>query len=224
LSVYAFFCGVSERNLHVVGHFEAEEIHISMINFLDLLSTAKEVYDNYKSIHELLVDETARIINAIGERELNSALKTLDDIRYSKNVQREFSSVITQLRLALEKISSKTTKKSKVALLIALCYKFIGEYQLSSQFGARSITFFNDWIEAEKKRIFTPAKGYLREAVLSQVKDDLDEMGIIHKDKLPNKSFFDSLWNGDDTSNRAEKVVVESKNYYATYVNRILSF
>lgn len=194
-----------------------------MMSFLALLTTAKEVYDNGKTIHELLVDKTAQIINAIGEKELTSALKTLDDIRYSKNVHREFSSVITQLRLSLEKISSKTTKKSKVALLIALCYKFIGEYQLSSQFGARSISYFNDWIEAEKKRIFAPAKEVWREAVLSQVKGDLDEMGIIHRDKLPNKSFFDSLWNGDDTSNRAENVIAESKKYYAAFVNRTLS-
>ena len=194
-----------------------------MMNFLALLTTAKEVYDNGKTIHELLVDKTAQIINAIGEKELTSALKTLDDIKYSKNVYREFSSVITQLRLSLEKLSSKTNKKCKVALLIALCYKFIGEHQLSSQFGVRSISYFNDWIEYEKKRIFTPAKEVWREAVLSQVKEDLDEMGIIHRDKLPNKSFFDSLWNGDDTSNRAENVIAESKKYYAEFVNITLS-
>lgn len=63
----------------------------------------------------------------IAKKELQSAIRTIDDVQESNNYEREISSVITQLRLSMEKFECHEQEKFQIAALIALCYHFIND-------------------------------------------------------------------------------------------------
>jgi hypothetical protein len=128
------------------------------MQFFVLLTNAQDIYKIYKALDGFFVDKTKEIMLSISEKELSSAIKTLDDIKHSNNKNREFSSVITQLRLAIEKMDSDAINKWKTAILIALCYKVLNEKALSLKFGNHAIEYFDNYIETKINWMLFPAK------------------------------------------------------------------
>jgi hypothetical protein len=111
------------------------------MSFLALLAGAKKAYDIYGEITGLFVDETERILHEIAERELMSAIRTMDDSKHSRNNKREIASAITQMRLALAKTDDLITK-CQISLLVSLCYKALGEPDLAGHFSDTAIKYF----------------------------------------------------------------------------------
>ena len=193
------------------------------MEFLILLANAKTAYSTYKTINDIFVDKTKEVMRAISEKELRSAIKTLDDIKHSNDKEREFSSAITQLRLALEKMDSDAINKWKTALLIALCYKAINESSLSLKFGDRAIEYFSKYIEEQRRWALSPAKDMWKHECLLRFVCELESIGIKHKDKEPKKSFFEILWSGYNSVERVENVVREARKEFAIAVENLLA-
>jgi len=195
------------------------------MSYLVLLANAKELYDVCKTINELFVDETKEILRAISEKELISAIKTLDDIKYSNDKRRELASTITQLRLANEKMDSADVIKAETALLIALCYKTLNEIELSLKFGDSAVEYFNKYIDSKQKWVKCVAKETNRDALLGIFIDELKEVGIDHKDIHPyqDKSFFEIFWTNCRASERLKNVVREARKEFSIAVKNLLA-
>lgn len=124
------------------------------MSLFELLSVAKKVYELYGFFNNMLTDKMAQIVENIGRKELNSAIKTLTDSRKSNNKEREIESTITQLRLALEKITDELVK-AKIAALIAFCYSVLNEVQLARCYEHDSIKYFDSFIDGKMIEIQT---------------------------------------------------------------------
>jgi hypothetical protein len=120
--------------------------------FLELLATAKKIYDTYGFIENTLTDHMAVMMRNIAQKEMESAIKTLADSKISNNKEREFASAVTQLRLALEKTDEELIK-AKIAAVISFCYSVLNEARLSRSFEADSINFFNSYYDRELNAI-----------------------------------------------------------------------
>jgi len=193
------------------------------MRFLILLTNAKTAYSAYKTINDIFVDKTKEVMQAIGKKELQSAIKTLEDIRHSNDKNREFASAITQLRLAMEKMDAENANKWKTALLLALCYKVLNENILSERFGESAKEYFTKYIEGRRRWCLCVAKDQNREMLLGEFKRELEDAGVNHNDKEPNLSFWEALWKGYNATERIENVARESRRDFSMTVNRLLT-
>lgn len=113
------------------------------MGFIELLIAVKNAHSIYSITNKIFIDKTQKLMNHIGTNELSSAIRTLNDIPQSSNPMHEMHSVITQLRLAMESFHESNERKSQTALLIAICYKIIGDDVLSNRYKNLSIDYFN---------------------------------------------------------------------------------
>lgn len=191
-----------------------------MADFFTLLLNAKNIYDTVNTINDILVDKMKDILNSIGEKEFQSALKTLDDAKYSTKIEREIESTITQLRLAHEKLSPKKNKKFEVAILISFCYSLLREENLSYQFKHRAKEAFYSYIAEKRDFISRHGKPYWRAIYMDMVKEEFDKLGIKYDLKESQQSFWASLWH-DDIDERADYFTDSTKKYFDNYISQL---
>ena len=113
------------------------------MGFIELIIAVKNAHSIYSITNKYFIDTTQKLMNYIGANELSSAIRTLNDIPQSSNPVHEMHSVITQLRLAMEAFHESNERKSQTALLIAICYKIIGDDVLSNRYKNLSIDYFD---------------------------------------------------------------------------------
>jgi hypothetical protein len=122
-------------------NFLKNPVTLTALTFWQLLCKAKEIYDYYEYIEGKLIDRISLVMESISKKELQSAITTLADSKVSNNKEREISSAITQLRLALEK-TSQDIVAAKIAAIIALCYSILNEGRLARIYEDRSVRCF----------------------------------------------------------------------------------
>jgi hypothetical protein len=113
----------------------------SVLTFWQLLCKAKEIYDYYEYIESKFIDRISLVMQNISKKELQSALTTLADAEVSNCKEREISSAITQLRLALEK-TNEDIVAAKIAAITALCYSILNEVPLAKKYENKSVHYF----------------------------------------------------------------------------------
>jgi hypothetical protein len=113
----------------------------SVLTFWQLLCKAKEIYDYYEYIESKFIDRISLVMQNISKKELQSALTTLADAEVSNCKEREISSAITQLRLALEK-TNEDIVAAKIAAITALCYSILNEVPLAQKYEDKSVHYF----------------------------------------------------------------------------------
>lgn len=116
------------------------DIIVTCHTFIQSCKTAQFLYN-------VLIDKTAQLIDEIGSIELNAAKECLYKARFSNNKREEISRAITIMLVAKDKISSSNEEKFQTTLLIAMCYHFINESQLSKLYLNEAINQFNKWID-----------------------------------------------------------------------------
>jgi hypothetical protein len=113
----------------------------SVLTFWQLLCKAKEIYDYYEYIESKFIDRISLVMQNISKKELQSALTTLADAEVSNCKEREISSAITQLRLALEK-TNEDIVAAKIAAITAFCYSILNEVPLAQKYEDKSVHYF----------------------------------------------------------------------------------
>ncbi len=152
---------------------------------MNIFSVASQIYQIYRissTISGLFMSQTATIIDKIGNSDFNAATKCLRDAERSNNPKMELWSAITLLKSSIEKVSSANKTKTQCTILIAVCYKVIGEDSNSSYYQELAKKFFSDWID-ENRPIGIPSiskmrmgtRNYIR---YSDFKEDIESWGI----------------------------------------------
>lgn len=116
------------------------------MSFISAVYNLLRIYKGVRRISKLLINETAQLLEQIGHTELVSAINCLNDAKYSNDWEREFSRAITMLRLSLDKLNDKNALKFQVALLLAICYKMLGDNALCNKYRLQSQMLFGTWI------------------------------------------------------------------------------
>ena len=193
------------------------------MSYFVLLLQAKDVYDWVKTINDIFIDNVKNILDTIGGKELLSARKTLNDIQYSHDINRELSSAITQLRLSLEKLSDNNCRKFQIALLVSLCYKALNEKTLSELFCQRSIDYFYLYLAAKHQYIKNISyKSWWQGIALNNVMREFDKIGIKYS-TLEEKSTYHELFVKSTINERINEVVNSSKFFFRDYAYKIIS-
>ena len=117
------------------------DIIVTCHTFIQSCKTARFLYN-------VLIDKTAQLIDEIGSVELNAAKECLNKARYGNDKREEISRAITIMVVAKDKLSSDNEEKFQTSLLIAMCYHFINEYQLSKIYLNEAKEQFNNWVDS----------------------------------------------------------------------------
>lgn len=159
----------------------------------------------------------------IAEKELQSAIRTLDDVQESNNYEREISSVITQLRLSMEKFKCYEQEKFQIAALIALCYHFVNDNKLTKKYIDISCAYFDNWIEAYS---YCPGKLHWKQFKFDRTADEVRHLGIPWNRECPTFGLFETMFT-DRPSQKLKKelslALQESKEYYKMTLLSLIS-
>lgn len=157
---------------------------------MDIFTVAAEICKLYRlanKISNLFVDQTASLIDSIGNADFSAAEKCLSDASKSLRPDLEFRSAITILRSCEEMFSPKNKSRVQCAILIATCYKVLGEDQLVSLYTGRAKDYFREWIESNKPVAAFPIPFSLvsrwliyapNESLYTDFKKEINSLGI----------------------------------------------
>lgn len=114
----------------------------TFVTFVNACKSAHFIYD-------ILIDKTEQLIDKIGSIELNEAKECLNKARCSNDKGREISRAITIMISARGKLSNDNKEKFQTTLLIAVCYQFINERNLSIEYLKEAKEQFNNWVDSK---------------------------------------------------------------------------
>lgn len=118
-----------------------------MVDTIAAIHTFIQTCKSAQFIYNTLMDKTVQFIDEIGSIELHAAKECLNKAKYSNNKEEEISRAITIMLMAKDKISSSREEKFQTTLLIAMCYHFINEFQLSKLYLSEAKEQFNIWLD-----------------------------------------------------------------------------
>jgi hypothetical protein len=119
---------------------------LAAINVLKSTIVATHKLKNF--ISQSFVDELSSFLNKISEKEVDSAILALRESKLSVNWRREIEIAISHLRLAIGK-TDDTLNKIEINLMVAVCYKVLGENELINLYKSKSISIFERWLDID---------------------------------------------------------------------------
>lgn len=150
---------------------------------MDFFSVLTALYRSYcitKNIKGLFINSTIQILERISQKELNAAIRCLQDAEKSINPEREFTMALTLLKSSLEKLSDKNKLKFQCACIIAICYYVINESKLSDKYIGLSKFYFSTWIYNRRPKGLMPVgfMGYFNYTRCREFRNELHELGL----------------------------------------------
>ena len=133
---------------------------------MEFISSMTGLYKAFcvtRTISGLFINRTIQVLNRIGQKELDAAIKCLHDAEISNNPEREFTMALTLLKSSLEKFSDSNKLKFQCACIIAICYYVIDEFKLSDKYIDFSKSYFSKWIY-ERRPAGLMSVGFIRMA------------------------------------------------------------
>lgn len=157
----------------------------------------------------------------IGKKELSSAIRTLSDVSQSKCPVDEIRSAITQLRLAMENFPETNERRTQTALLIAVCYKIIGDDVLSNTYKQLSIDYFDRTAYLQQEACI--GMGLRREEWEAPLNEGFFTSSMFDDNHLEDE--YGIIWTGPAPASLAEKIIslFKSKSYNQRFREGVLS-
>lgn len=122
---------------------------------MEFIYGVKCILDTYKTakcITNMFIDQTANLMESIGEHEFRLAINCLRDAKYSNREITEVDRSITILLSAISKIKDKNKLKFQGLLLVALCYNALGDIYNANKYRYLSINTFSQWLTDNRPR------------------------------------------------------------------------
>ena len=174
------------------------------MDLLQLLGYLIDAVQNIKSLEQAVEGDMYTILTAIGDNHYSAAIRTLRDVAKSSKPAREVESAITQLRGAYEAYLKNTNnsifrygvlnrgkgpkehkKCCEVLTLIALCYAYLREAELSNDCLIRSRKHFNSYAIQTLQVIDNKIKGtYFNFKFGSSLRDTYRKERAREKEKI----------------------------------------
>jgi|LGVF01.1.fsa_nt_gb hypothetical protein len=144
------------------------------LEFITVLTICKEIIGNFGQIRSFIDDgEMTRVLQEIGDVLYNAAIRALEDARESSEPSREIESAINSLREACEAFIRQATermwlglrgpseaaraegywKSCETSVLIALCYRYLGDKALANGYLKDAKAQFESYAEAEMENV-----------------------------------------------------------------------
>lgn len=114
--------------------------------FLSSMLGLYRAFSITKSLSNLFIDSTAQLLDTIGQKEFDAAIRCLHDSEISNNREREFNMAITLLKGSFEKFSYGNELKFQCAAIISICYYALADIKLSDTYIKLSKVCFEKWI------------------------------------------------------------------------------
>ena len=118
------------------------------MDIFTFLSEMLTLYGHYNTIHDVLINKTAVLLDKIGHLEFNAAIQCLHNAKYSNNKDREINRAITILINCFEKLNTKDKLKYKSAIIIGVLYNALNEKKLYYKYLNLSRNYFSEWIDS----------------------------------------------------------------------------
>lgn len=152
---------------------------------MEFISSMTGLYKTFcvtRTISGLFINRTIQVLNRIGQKELDAAIKCLHDAEISNNPEREFTMALTLLKSSLEKFSDSNKLKFQCACIIAICYYVIDEFKLSDKYINFSKSYFSKWIY-ERRPVRLMSVGFIRMGYFNYTRcrdfrNELQELGL----------------------------------------------
>lgn len=152
------------------------------MEFFSSITGLYKVFCVNRTIRGLFINRTIQILNRIGQREFDAAIKCLHDAEISNNPEREFTMALTLMKSSLEKLSDSNKLKFQFACIIAICYYVMDEFKLSDKYISFSKSYFSAWVYA-RKPIGLMSVGFIRMGYFNytrcqEFRNELLELGL----------------------------------------------
>lgn len=167
------------------------------------------------TITNMFIDETALLLDNVGNSDYEAAKKCLQDAKLSNNKEREFNSAITLLRSGIEKLNDNNKHKFQGAVIIAVCYRLLGDAVLTNRYIDVSKEFFNKWIDKKKPYglvSFGVVKmGWRNYLCYKEFKEEIESIGLKWKGSFPMPSLLamNPVLMNSDVNDACHNAIVE---------------
>lgn len=188
------------------------------MEFFSSMTGLYKVFGVTRTISGLFINRTIQVLNRIGQKELDAAIRCLHDAEISNNPEREFTMALTLLKNSLEKLSDSNKLKFQCACVIAVCYYVMDEFKLSDKYIGLSKSYFSKWIY-ERRPIGLMSVGLIRMGYFNytrcrEFRNELQELGLKWKGQpgIPLEFCTNSYSMNEETRLATENAIQEYHN------------
>lgn len=188
------------------------------MEFFSSMMSLYKVFCVTKTIRRLFINRTIQILNRIGKKELDAAIRCLHDAEISNNPEREFTMALTLLKSSLEKLRDSNKLKFQCACIIAICYYVMEEFELSDKYIGFSKSYFSTWIDKRRpigvKSVGLMRMGYFNYTRCREFRNELHELGLKWKGQPGIPLAFCTNWliMNEETKLATNNAIQEYKN------------